>query len=268
MIDEAHHNFHTVSGRYRPFAKLLGADGYRVVASRARLDSVSLSQGRVLVIANALDERNEQIANWRLPALSAFQPDEIAAVASWVRRGGSLLLIADHMPFAGAASDLAEALGIHFANGFALWGEVDPRTGDYPIVYARSNGTLLDHAITRGRTSAERIDSLESFTGSALWVGGTRPGAIMALPRKTRVMLPVVAWQFSDSTARLSGDGLLQGAAIRFGSGRVAVFGEAAMFSAQRKGVDGIPMGMNAPSASQNPQFILNVLHWLTGLIK
>jgi hypothetical protein len=26
-------------------------------------------------------------------------------------------------------------------------------------------------------------------------------------------------------------------------------------------------MGMNAPVAAQNPQFLLNVMHWLTGLI-
>ena len=31
-IDEAHHNFHTAGGRYRPFAELLRRDGYRVEA--------------------------------------------------------------------------------------------------------------------------------------------------------------------------------------------------------------------------------------------
>src|SRR5262249_186862 len=30
-IDEAHANFHTAEGRYKPFADLLAADGYRVV---------------------------------------------------------------------------------------------------------------------------------------------------------------------------------------------------------------------------------------------
>ena len=33
--------------------------------------------------------------------------DEITAVAAWVREGGALLLIADHMPFPGAAGTLA-----------------------------------------------------------------------------------------------------------------------------------------------------------------
>ena len=43
-----------------------------------------------------------------------------------------------------------------------------------------------------------------------------------------------------------------------------AFFGEAAMFSAQRAGPSGQPMGMNAPGADENFQFVLNVLHWLT----
>jgi hypothetical protein len=56
---------------------------------------------------------------------------------------------------------------------------------------------------------------------------------------------------------------------MRFGSGRVAVFGEAALFTAQSYVLDGVTrqMGMNHPSAAQNAQFVLNVMHWLTGLL-
>jgi hypothetical protein len=61
--------------------------------------------------------------------------------------------------------------------------------------------------------------------------------------------------------------GHLQGAVLPFGKGRVAVFGEAAMFSAQLSGPTNNPMGMNAAIAKQNPQFLLNVMHWLTGLL-
>ena len=48
--------------------------------------------------------------------------------------------------------------------------------------------------------------------------------------------------------------------------GRVAVFGEAAMFTAQLNVWASTKMGMNGPIADQNPQFLLNVMHWLTGL--
>jgi hypothetical protein len=34
MFDEAHHNFHTTEGRYKPFVDLLMNDGYRVVRNR------------------------------------------------------------------------------------------------------------------------------------------------------------------------------------------------------------------------------------------
>jgi hypothetical protein len=47
----------------------------------------------------------------------------------------------------------------------------------------------------------------------------------------------------------------------------VAVFGEAAMFTAQVSGANRRPMGMNDPGAPENAQFLLNVLHWLTGLL-
>ena len=40
------------------------------------------------------------------------------------------------------------------------------------------------------------------------------------------------------------------------------------MFSAQVSGPDRTPMGMNHPSAGQNVQFLLNVVHWLTGVLK
>ena len=51
-----------------------------------------------------------------------------------------------------------------------------------------------------------------------------------------------------------------------FGRGRVACFGEAAMFTAQLS--SGNPMGMNHPDASRNTQLLLNVVHWLTGLLQ
>jgi len=50
---------------------------------------------------------------------------------------------------------------------------------------------------------------------------------------------------------------------LQYGKGRVVIFGEAAMFTAQLQGPDRRPMGMNQPTAKQNPQFLLNVIHWL-----
>ena len=55
---------------------------------------------------------------------------------------------------------------------------------------------------------------------------------------------------------------------MEVGKGRVAIFGEAAMFSAQLAGPEKVPMGMNNPVAKQNPQFLLNVMRWLSGLLQ
>src|SRR5215469_8750801 len=52
-LDEAHHNFHTAEGRYKPFAELLRRDGYRVDGLRQPFSAESLKDVDVLVISNA-----------------------------------------------------------------------------------------------------------------------------------------------------------------------------------------------------------------------
>jgi len=261
LLDEAHSNFHTLDGRYLVFGKVLRQDGYQVRPNRAPFTPSALAGARVLVIANALHPTNAG-GRWELPTPSAFTAAEIAAVREWVQNGGSLLLIADHMPFPGAAGALAAAFGVHMLNGFAY----DSTRKISRFTYARADGRLAGHPITAGRSPAERIDSVVAFTGQAFRVDA--PGrALMTLAPGTVVLEPRVAWQFSDSTPTEPGAGLLQGAAVPFGKGRVAVFGEAAMFSAQVAGARRAPMGMNDPTAPQNAQFLLNVMHWLTGLL-
>jgi hypothetical protein len=258
LIDEAHNNFHTADGRYLAFARLLRRDGYVVRSSKTPLTKSALDGARVLVIANALHERNRD--DWDLPTPSAFTPDEITAVREWVAAGGSLLLIADHMPFPGAVDHLAAAFGVFFVNGFAQ----DSTREDGSLTFRRSNGSLGTHAIANGRSQAERVDSVTSFTGSAFRT--TVPvDTLLELPATTIVLMPQVAWQFSRLTPRMAGAGMLQGAVLTHGRGRVAVFGEAAMFSAQVAGPQRRPMGMNDPAAPQNAQFLLNVMHWLSG---
>lgn len=261
LVDEAHTNFHTTDGRYYAFAQTLQRDGYVVRGLRAPFTRQALAGARVLVIANALHARNEQ--DWKLPTPSAFTPEEIAAVEAWVREGGSLLLIADHMPFPGAAADLAAEFGVMMGNGFAY----DSTLRESKMRFARADGSLADHPVTRGRNPAERVDSVFAFTGQAFVVTAPDAHPLMTLARGTVLLLPSVAWQFSSITPRADAGGRLQGTVLRHGSGRVAVFGEAAMFSAQLAGPQRQPMGMNDPGAPQNVQFLLNVMHWLTGVL-
>jgi len=227
---------------------------------RERLTREGLSGARVLVTANALHPSNAE--DWFLPTPSAFEDAEIAAVHEWVEAGGGLLIIADHMPCAGAAEKLAAAFGVLFANGFAM--HEDLNNGRF--TFDRAGGGLADHPITRGRSASEAVTSVATFTGSAFRL--VAPGAaLLTFPAQTVLLMPEEAWLFSKRTPRMGGEGMLQGAVLRSGKGRVAVFGEAAMFTAQVAGANKTPMGMSEKGAEQNPQFLLNTLHWLVGLI-
>jgi hypothetical protein len=245
LVDEAHVNFHTAGGRYAPFADLLRRDGYVVKPSTARFTSEALQHARVIVIANAVHESNR--TNWAPPNPSAFTSAEIAALREWIAGGGALLLIADHAPFAGAAADLGKALGVRFLDGY-----VGRKGVPGPMVFRRSEGSLRDHPVTAG------VSEVATFTGSSFQLDA--PGdPVLVFGADTFSSRP------NDKTEPVPVAGRLQGALLTIGKGKVAVFGEAAMFSAQLGGPDKRPIGMNAPVAKENPRFLLNVMHWLTG---
>ncbi len=109
---------------------------------------------------------------------------------------------------------------------------------------------------------------VRSFTGQAFRWDVPGATALMLLPNDYISLEPAIAWQFRPDTPRRPVGGWWQGGTRRVGRGRVALFGEAAMFSAQVAGAERRPMGMNAPLAEQNAQFTLNVLHWLTGVLE
>jgi len=263
FIDESHCNLHTAGGLYKAFADLLRRDGFVVEPLTQRFTAATLAGVKTLVIANALGERNCR-GKWDLPTPSAFRTDEITAVEEWVDGGGALLLIADHMPFPGAAEDLARAFGIGFLNGYALRDH-----GERPIRFERSAGTLAENPITAGRSAAEQVDAVVSFTGQGFRPLRGEVTPLLTIPAEVTLRLPREANVFTETTPSFSAEGLLQGAVLSHGKGRVAVFGEAAMFSAQEVTQDGklVQFGMNAPGAEQNAQFVLNVMHWLTGLL-
>lgn len=247
-IDAAHHNFHTLSGQYGAFGRILRADGFQVSSNDQPFSAASLKSCNILVISNALDSSN--IGNWNLPTPSAFSSGEMVAVENWVKQGGRLLLIADHMPFAGAAHDLAARFGFEFENCFAF----DMRNRNTER-FLKSNKTLADNEITRG------VDTVVTFTGSAFKAPkGAKP--ILTL-KNYMLSMPQTAWNFEEDTPVTPADGYLQGAYMLYGKGRIVVTGEAAMFTAQLVGPRRNPIGLNAPEARQNNELLLNIMHWL-----
>ncbi len=269
LIDEGHHNFHTKDGRYTAFAKVTSNDGYRVAAHKGSFSEQSLKGAKILVVSNAIHGRNEDKEdreNWINPIQQAFNSEEVEQVVRWVSDGGALFFVADHMPFPAAAEELATALGVTFYNGFAS----ENRSGDFPgkkkelDIFRLSDGTLTTHPITAGRNRSEAIPFVSTFTGQAFDIP-QQAISLMTFNNDYDVLLPDTAWVFHSATKKISAKGLSQGAIFKLGKGRVAVFGEAAMFSAQLKGNQHFPFGMNSPDAPHNPQFLLNVIHWLDG---
>ncbi|GAA0868992.1 hypothetical protein GCM10009116_08280 [Brevundimonas basaltis] len=270
MIDGAHHNFHTVDGRYAPFAALLRADGYQVRGGTAAFDAGGLDGVDVMVIANAGAVRE--------PTGPIFTAQEIATLEAWVRAGGRLLLIADHSPFGSAAEALAARFGVTMGTGYAFTLTDDNlRT---TLVYPGE--ALGDHPIIAGRSADERVASVTAYTGQSL---AGPPGAAVLLPttngaRESRDLptLQALADRLNDGAAaeatlaEFSAPALpAQGLAFMHGEGRVVVLGEAGMLSAQlvryppESGQPDRRFGMNA--APGNARFGLNILHWLTGLL-
>ncbi len=257
FIDEGHYNFHTKNGRYKPFAMLLERDGYNVKEFKGKFEMSKLNEGKILVISNALNKIND--TNWVLPTPSAFTKEEIKTVADWVSAGGSLFLIADHMPLAGAAHDLAAVFGFEIYNGFAFDTTSNNRGQAF---FNRNDLTLTKSPLTDGRNSSEKINQVVSFTGQAFKIpADAQP--VLIFNQNFEIFLPDTAWQFNDKTKRISVEGWSQGAYKKFGKGRIAIFGEVAMFSAQLGGEQKVRMGMNSEIASENYQFLLNIIHWL-----
>ena len=259
-IDGRHRNFHTLNGRYAPFAAVLRADGFNVRDMAAPFSADSLASVAVLVIANAAPPEGADPA--ADPQQSAFSPEEIAAVKGWVERGGALFLIADHMPFAGAAADLAKAFGFTFANGYVSI----PREGPLPDLFGPGGAVLVADPVLQGMEPEDRVSVVGTFTGSAFTPPpGARP--ILVLPPGSRLLTPDAAGVISNEGPGRDVGGALQGAVMRVGEGRLAVFGEAAMFSAQLAGPERLPIGFNNPRAPDNKQLLLNLVHWLAGAL-
>jgi hypothetical protein len=257
MFDDAHHNFHTSEGRYKPFVDLLMNDGYRVVRNRQSFSKTRLDSFKILVIANALgaEEDDDEGAD-----KSAFNDDEIAAVADWVKSGGALLLIADHTPFGGAASALATRFGVEMSKGYTLDPQNCVEGNPSHLIFSRENKLLGNHPITEGRDDGEKLKVLRSFTGQSL-KGPEGSVGLLNLSDKA-VDLPS-----ADSKESVSAAGRSQAVALKFGKGRVVVQGEAAMLTAQISGAEKHPVGMNVPGTDDR-QYALNVMHWLSGLLK
>lgn len=254
LIDEAHNNFHTAEGTYLPFSALLSRDGYVVKKAETKITPDLLQSCSILVIADAQPPGQKGDP-------PTFSQQEIDILNDWVGKGGSLFVITDHMPDPGAIEKLALSFGIQVNNGYVLNGYFSGR--ERPIVFRRSDGSLVDHPITNGRDPSEKIHSVATFAGSAFKEGPDfQP--LLVFGQGRRSWMPKEYWKFPPGTPNIDIAGWFQGGVSEFGEGRIAFFSEAAMFTAQIFDQGRVRAGMNHPLGKDNAQLLLNVMHWLS----
>jgi len=250
LFDEAHHNFHTAGGRYKPFADLIRADGCKIIRGKEPFTAETLKQADILIIANALGDERMGTAKAEMPA---FTEEECDAVRDWVKAGGALLLITDHYPTGSAAEPLAQRFDVDCSKGM---------TEEYTFT---ADTGLGDHPVLRGRSESERIKTIATFTGQSL-KGPPGSTEMLKLPDGSNEKVPDPENPFKKKPLDRSAKGRCQAVALKFGKGRVFMLGEAAMLSAQL-GPNGRPFGMNVKGID-NQQLALNIIHWLTGLLE
>ncbi|WP_299364089.1 hypothetical protein [Winogradskyella sp.] len=256
-IDKGHNNYHTLQDRFKPFGELLEYDGYKV-DELEDISSLNQNQPKVLVIANAISETN--VSDWNSPILQAFSEREIDTIVTWVKNGGSLLLIADHFPFPEAISNLSKAFGFTSSNSFVI--KKESKKGWYS--YTKHEKTLT--TIGTEIIGKPKLDSIMSFTGHCFKIENKSAISVFDLNNDYMAILPKKYTNNGSEDIVMISDltDWSQGAVATFGKGKVAFFAEAAMFTTQLYGKDKVPMGFNAPLAKNNTVFIQGILKWLT----
>ena len=162
------------------------------------------------------------------------------------------------MPYGGAAQDLAKKFGVKWNNGFAI------RQGQHwpPSVFERKNNMVLDSPVTIDSDYGKKISYIASFSGSVFKVPESAE-PFMIFDDSHFILMPEVAWQFSEKTRNENSGGWIQGACMKYGKGKIVFLGEAAMISAQL-GDNDHRVGMNNPEdAPENAQLALNIFRYL-----
>lgn len=285
LVDLGHHN-HAIGSERARLAKWLEEDGYRVRELAGPFDRGSLDGVQILVIKNALSARNALPDDpqdsdirraWGLPTPSAFTKDEIEVLHAWVLGGGALLWVFDHMPMPGAAQELAAVFGIEVSNGNAVDDLILRGPGGWNaeragrLVFSRSDGTLADDPVTNGRGPSERVDAVASDGGSAFRLP-PQARSLLTFGPSCVSLLPNVAWEFSEATPQQEIAGWSQGGVLRAGKGRLAVFGDGALLmtpdaAASVRALRAQSADPTRASFDENPKLLLNVVHWLSGLL-
>ncbi len=257
LIDKAHSPY-LQSGSYSPFLKLMRDDGFQTIFLETAITKQTLANAQILVVVNSYRRDFAQFPLLQPP--SAYEKNEIAAIKNWVKMGGRLLLVADHAPFAGGTGGLAEVFGFTYFNGYVFKKSSLPFRHGY-INYQLYNGLNQEHPIVSGDYIPDKIEQFFTFTGTA-FIPPAEAMKLLTVPDGYVAIMTQSLRREAETAPKINVSGLSAGSTMKFGDGRIAMFAEAAAFSAQI--VDKIKtMGMNNPKGAKNPLFILATMRWL-----
>ncbi len=262
LFDAGHGNFHNITSTYKPFATLLNNDGIALSTHAGQFTHGALQNIDLLIIANATGEEQKDGG-----MTSAFSVSEIDVLKGWISQGGALLLIADHDPFGSASADLARALGVGMESVWTVDAlRQNPEIGRSTwLEYSPENGGLGIHPILQAETSESAIQRVISFTGQSLSFDSTWTSILQlsdsARNYYTRADASIASM---DTSTYFPVPGQSQLIACEYGTGRIVIAGEAAMFTAQEVRIFFKTMraGFNYGDYD-NKQLVLNIIRWL-----
>jgi hypothetical protein len=207
---------------------------------RTNAEELGLEQGKaasVLVVANAQAPAGS-------PAdASAFTEQEVIALESWVREGGSLLLVADRAPFGAPARALAKAFGVTLDNNTVLVKQADGSPSGELTIDVNKYGE-------RAHPLFDRVLTVVYVVGESL----SGPGVILRAPDGA----------YGGSTPQAADGPPAAGKplmlAFDHGKGRVVVIGDGGVVSAFGSASGNAHRGI---SEGDNARFVRNLFKWL-----
>ena len=258
IFDEAHKNHHKITTTYKPFATLITNDGCTVKANDKIITPEILAGSGIYIIATAMGKEDPG-------ATSPFTQQEIDAAETWVKNGGSILIITEHYPFGLAMAPLLNRFGVQVHNGYTEDTLLNNKEVMDALLFEKAKGNLnATHPILN------QVERINTFTGSSVKADSTWTPLITFSPNAQNFNVKVaVKKDGGDIITSVEyadfypAKGYAAAICKQYGKGRIVVLAESAFITAQTD-KNGNKFGMNIPNTG-NKQFTLNLIRWLAG---
>jgi len=248
-------------GGLMAFNNLVTGDGYQVTQHRFSLDADVLASTDVLMIANAYSAKFRSRSVLDPP--SVYTDAEIKTLIDWVFAGGALLILADHSPLGGGTKKLSAAFGFTQMSGYLIKDRGSPGEDQLFINYKVETGLNTNHPITNGDTGRRKLKQFMTFGGQAL-IPPPEAQSILTIQKGYVSLVTLQLHRELNTATRINSEALSMGAVLKYGKGRVAIFGEAGGFTSQIFNKTNL-MGFIHPQGKENPEFVLSTMRWLSG---